>query len=321
VSDPLEAYRAPAWLPGRHLQTIVPSLVAARAPGAPRETIDVPVAADAAVRCVIDRPPGRSRGTLLLVHGLCGSADAPYMRRTAGHALDRGFTTVRMNLRTCGGTAALSSTFYNAGQGDDAGAVLAVLDRERFPRPFVAAGFSLGGNLVARYAGTSGDACLADAVVGINPPLDLAGCLRELERPGNAVYQIHFVGLLCHQVSRLRRLRPVAGPSASPWRVRTLRRFDEAFTAPDAGYPSASSYYAGASAGPRLTGTRRPVLILSAVNDPFVDVATFEPFRDASPLVRWAHPREGGHCGYWQSGRPRLWAAAAALDWVDGALS
>jgi predicted alpha/beta-fold hydrolase len=320
VTDPLRAYRPPVWLPGRHLQTIVPSVVAARGLGGTGETLDVPVAPNAAVRCAVDRPPGRSTGTLLLVHGLGGSADAPYMIRTARHALDRGRTTVRMNLRTCGGTESLSGTLYNAGQGDDAGAVLAALDRERFPRPFVAAGFSLGGNLVARYAGTSGDACVADAVVGINPPLDLEGCLRGIERPGNAIYHLRFVLLLCAQVKRLRRLRPVAGPSASPWRVRTLRRFDDGFTAPDAGYPSASAYYAGASAGPRLSGTRRPLLVLSAANDPFVRVGTLRPFRAASPRVCWAHPREGGHCGYWQSGRPRLWAAAALLDWADGAL-
>lgn len=321
MSDPLEAHRPPVWLPGRHLQTIVPSLVPVRLPGPAPASLDVPVAPNATVRCEIDRPEGRSTGTLLLIHGLGGSARAPYLLRLARHALARGYTSVRMNLRTCGGTEALSATLYNAGQGDDAGAVLSALDREGFPRPFVAAGFSLGGNLVTRYAGTSGAACLADAVVGINPPLDLEGCLRGIERPGNAIYQIRFVLLLCAQVTRLRRRRPVAGPSAAPWRVRTLRRFDDGFTAPDAGYATAETYYAGASAGPRLSGTRRPVLILSAANDPFVDVDTLAPFRDASPRVRWAHPREGGHCGYWQSGRPRVWAAPVVLDWVDGALS
>jgi predicted alpha/beta-fold hydrolase len=135
------------------------------------------------------------------------------------------------------------------------------------------------------------------------------------------VYHFWFVLLLCAQLTRLRRRREVPGPSAAPWRVRTLRRFDDTFTAPDAGYASAAAYYAGASAGPKLCGLRRPLLVLSAANDPFVDVGDFEPFRTASPKVRWAHPREGGHCGYWQAGRPRLWAAGAVLDWVDAALS
>ena len=37
--------------------------------------------------------------------------------------------------------------------GEAANRILAALDRERFPRPFAAAGFSLGGNLVLRYLG------------------------------------------------------------------------------------------------------------------------------------------------------------------------
>lgn len=320
MTDPLEAYRPPAWLPGGHLQTIVPSLATARPiPGA--EPLEIRVAPEAAVRCLVNRPPGPATGTLLLVHGLGGDAHAPYLVRTAVHALERGRVVVRMNLRNCDDTGALSTTLYNAGQGDDAGQVLGHLDRERFPRPFLAAGFSLGGNLVVRYAAVSGDDCRADAVAGINPPLDLEGCLRAMERPGNLHYQLRFVLLLCAQIRKLRRLRPVAGPMASPWRIRTLRRFDDLFTAPDAGYASAAAYYAGASAGPRLSGVRRPVLVLSALNDPFVDTTTFAPFRDASTRVVWAHPREGGHCGYWQSGRPRLWSARAVLDWAEGALS
>lgn len=320
MTDPLEAYRPPAWLPGGHLQTIVPSVVAAR-PLEGAESFETRVAPAARVRCVVNRPLGLPRGTVLLVHGLGGDADAPYMVRTAAHALERGRIVVRMNLRTCGGTEALSSTLYNAGQGGDAGEVLAHLDRAGFPRPFLAAGFSLGGNLVARYAGVSGDGCLADAVAGINPPLDLEGCLRAMERPGNLHYQLRFVLLLCAQIRRLRRLRPVPGPPASPWRIRTLRRFDDLFTAPDAGYANASAYYEGASAGPRLAGARRPTLVLSARNDPFVDVGTFEPFRTAATAVRWVLPREGGHCGYWQGGHPRLWCARVLLDWADAALS
>ena len=320
MTPALDAYRPPPWLPGRHLQTIVPSIVPARA--LPRtETIDVRVAPEASVRCLVDRPAEPAKGTLLLIHGLGGSAEAPYVVRTARHALDHGRVVVRMNLRTCGGTEALSATLYNAGQGDDAGAVLERLDGERFPRPFVAAGFSLGGNLVARYAGTSGTGCAADAVAAINPPLDLEGCLRAMERPGNLPYQIRFVTLLCSQIRRLRRLRPVAGPPAAPWRIRTLRRFDDRFTAPDAGYPDAAAYYADASAGPRLAGARRPVLVLSARNDPFVEAATFEPIRELAPTVTWVHPVQGGHCGYWQAGRPRLWVAPALLAWADGALS
>ena len=84
----------------------------------------VEVSDESAVRLELNRPGGPSRGTLLLAHGMGGSAESAYMRRTAAQALRRGWTTARMNLRNCGGTEALSRTLYNAGQSDDAARVL-----------------------------------------------------------------------------------------------------------------------------------------------------------------------------------------------------
>jgi len=236
-------------------------------------------------------------------------------------AMGRGWITVRMNLRNCGGTEALSRTLYNAGQSRDAGSVLEYLDSERFPRPFAVAGFSLGGNLVLRYAGTTGTETLADAVVGINPPVDLDACSTALEKLENVLYRYHFTRLLCLQIRALRAKRPVPGPDLPFWRIGTIRRFDSLFTAPDAGYRSAEAYYADASAGPRLCSVRIPSFILSAANDPIVPVEMFDRFRaHRPPRMRFYHPRRGGHVGYWQAGEPRFWAGQAILDFLDEAL-
>jgi predicted alpha/beta-fold hydrolase len=99
-----------------------------------------------------------------------------------------------------------------------------------------------------------------------------------------------------------------------------VRGFDDLFTAPDGGYASGAAYYAEASAGPSLSGLRRPALVLSAADDPFVPIEAFEAFRTASDRVRFAHPRAGGHCGYWSVGRPRYWAGEAALSFLESVL-
>lgn len=272
-----------------------------------------------AVEVLVGRPAERPRGTLVLFHGLSGSADAVYMRRTAREALARRWSVARVNLRTCGGTEALSRTLYNAGQWGDAGSVLRELDRHRLPRPFAALGFSLGGNLVVGHAGREGGACGADAVAAVNPPLDLAECIEALERPGNFPFQIYFSLALCAQVRRVRRVRPVAGPPARVWRVFGVRAFDQAFTAPDAGYPDAESYYRGASAGPLVRGIRVPALVLTSRNDPFVPVASVTRFL-GSPGVEGAVTDRGGHVGFWHRGKPRFWAAGAVLGWLEARL-
>jgi predicted alpha/beta-fold hydrolase len=240
------------------------------------------------------------------------------MRRTARLAQSRGFVAVRMNLRNCGGSEALSRTLYNAGQSGDAARVLEHLDAERFPRPFGAAGFSMGGNLLLRHAGKDAPECRADTIVAVNPPVDLDACLRALERPENRVYHVYFTRRLCGQIRRIRRIRPVPGPDARASKIGSLRRFDGLFTAPDAGYPSAETYYSDASAGPYLSRISVPTLVLSAANDPFIPLGTFERYRRENLLrVRFEHPAQGGHVGYWQTAPPRFWAAGVIVDALD----
>jgi len=309
---------APArWMRGPHLQTIFPALFPATGALGRVEALDVAVAPDTQVRILLTRPDGVLRGTLLAVHGLGGSAESGYMRRSAAWAQSRGWAVARLNLRNCGGTEALSKTLYNAGQSDDVDASLAALEAHGLPRPYALLGFSLGGNIVMRYAGLSGDSCRADAVVGVNPPVDLSICIDAIERPANALYHAYFTRGLCEQLRRIRRVRPVPGPDATKRAIGGVRRFDDLFTAPDAGYASAADYYHGASAAPVLSHVQRPALIISAADDPFVPVSMFAGHRDASKHLSLSHPKAGGHCGYWSARSPRFWVAEAALRFFE----
>lgn len=309
-------FRPAPWLPGRHLQTIVPSLWPAPPVEGRAERTVVPVADASAVRLEINHPRGRCRGTLLLIHGMGGSAESGYMRRTTAPALSRGWIVARMNLRNCGGTEDLSRSLYNAGQSSDAGRVLEALDQAGFPRPLVAAGFSLGGNILLRYAGMEGRACRADAVAAVNPPIDLEWCARALERPANRVYQAYYTRKLLRDLRRILAVRDLPGLPPPDGRIRSVRRFDALYTAPDAGFASAEEYYEESSAGPRMSGLARPALVLSACDDPFVPVEMFTPHHGIA-AASFLHPRRGGHCGYWRAAKPRYWAAEAILRFCD----
>jgi len=228
---------------------------------------------------------------------------------------------VRMNLRTCGGTEALSRTLYNAGQSEDAGQALAALEASGFPRPYGLAGFSLEGTWPSGTPGMAGGASRADVVAAVNPTLDLENCVRMLERPENAFYHFYFVRRLRSHLLRIRRTRPVPGPDPIPRHLRSLREFDALYTAPDGGYSSAGEYYRDAAAAPHLSGLKVPTLILSSLNDPFVPPEIFTPHHGILPeTLRFLHTSRGGHVGYWQDGAPHFWAGRALLDFMEQAV-
>ena len=238
--------------------------------------------------------------TIVALHGLEGSSTAHYICGVADKAWAAGFNVVRLNQRNCGGTEHLSTTLYHSGLSADAASVIEELAADGL-RSFGVIGYSLGGNLALKLAGDYGsDAppCLK-AVVAVSPVMDLARCVAALERASNAVYQWNFVRNL---KSRMRR-KVAAFPdrfSVEPLaRIRTVREFDEAYTAPHFGFRDATDYYHRASALRVVDRVAVPALIISAADDPFVPP---DPFADpavtgnrhVSPLVT----RHGGHCAF-----------------------
>ena len=261
------------------------------------------------------RPQRRAAPTLLLLHGLEGSTDSLYVLGTAQKAFARGFNVVGMNMRNCGGTEHLSATLYHSGMTEDIRRVILgeLAGREGLSEVFVA-GFSMSGNMVLRLAGDYGpDAPPAlKGVAAVSPSIDLDSCAAALERRGNALYRWSFVSHLRNRVRRKGRLRPGAFDTRHLRRVRTIRDFDERFTAPHGGYRDASDYYARTSSRPVIGRIRVPALIIHSLDDPLIPP---EPFFDesikANPDVLLLLTRRGGHVGFLSDraeGEDRHWA-------------
>src|SRR5678816_2264281 len=95
-----------------------------------------------------------TRGTLLALHGLEGSSEAHYMRGLADKALRAGFNAILLNQRNCGGTEHLGPGLYHSGLIDDAAFVIREIARTDAISRVAVTGYSLGGNLALRLAGT-----------------------------------------------------------------------------------------------------------------------------------------------------------------------
>lgn len=313
-------YHAPWWLRGGHLETMAPVLLRPPGPRLASERRTVEVEPGSSVELHLSTPERPRGGTVVAIHGLTGSVEGFHVRSVAAGALARGWHSARLNLRTHGGTAAISATLYHAAQSDDIGAVCAALEAWGLPRPFAVVGLSISGNQVLRYAATSGAGAAADAVVALNPPVDLFRVEREIDRLPNRLYRMTYVRGLCRMLDEVRTVRPVPGPPADPRRLRTIRAFDAAFVAPAGGYASVDDYYADASAGPLLSGIRSPSLVLSATNDPFIPPEMLLPHDGAGGHLQLRLAARGGHVGYLAGpgrGDLRFWAAQPVMDWLD----
>src|SRR5246127_2899218 len=143
-----------------HAMTIPAALVPRRFDIPPAEARRFQVDTDSLLlgHCHWQPEKRRDAPVLVLVHGLEGSSDSNYMRGIAEKAFHRGFHVVRLNQRNCGGTETLTPTLYNSGMSGDYRAVLEELANRGFGQIFFA-GYSMGGNLVAKMAGEfAGDA-------------------------------------------------------------------------------------------------------------------------------------------------------------------
>jgi hypothetical protein len=270
------------------------------------------------------QPEPASTPVLIALHGLEGSAQAHYMQGLAAKAFRRGWSAVLLNQRNCGGTEALSPRLYHSGLTADPRAVIRELAARDGLDRIGLVGYSLGGNLALRLCGELGDDDLPlRAVVGVSPTIDLECCVRAIERRVNIPYQWNFVRQLRARMRRMAAAWPGAFDLTPLDRTWTIRQFDDTYTAPHHGFGDAANYYFQASARRVIDGIRRPALILSAADDPFVPARQFQtPEVAGNPAIRVRVERHGGHCGFVGDGAEDdgYWAESTALAFLAAAM-
>jgi predicted alpha/beta-fold hydrolase len=293
-------YRPAWWLPGPHAQTIWGAI--ARRPCAlptRAERWETPDGDFLELRR-IDAPAERPR--LLVLHGLEGSARSPYVAGFFAHARRRGWAADLLLFRSCGEPNRLAR-MYHSGETQDLDFVVRRIVALEPARPLVIAGVSLGGNVLLKWLGETGDARPESlrAAAAVSVPYDLERCARHLQRGFARVYERHFVRTLQRKARAKLARFPGLVPAARVRAARTLLAFDDAFTGPVHGFRDACDYYTQSSSIAFLPRVRAPTLLLNAVDDPFLPREVLERVRaiagDNPALVPEFVPG-GGHVGF-----------------------
>jgi predicted alpha/beta-fold hydrolase len=280
------------------------------------------VGAEAEVLALCHWHPERQRClTLVIVHGLEGSASSPYAIGTASKAWQAGMNVVRYNVRNCGGTESLCPTLYHSGLSADVGEVVRALIRDDGLPRIALAGFSMGGNQVLKLAGEWGSSAPSQlrAVAAVSPGIDLAACADAIHSWDNRIYEWNFVWSLKRTLRRKSGCFPGKLDLAPLAGVRSIREFDDRITAPAWGFAGADDYYTRASASAVLPRIAVPTIIIHAADDPFVRLTTQTRTRiAANPSIRLVETAHGGHCAFLAApdGYDGRWAERQVVDFV-----
>ena len=320
-ASPRVGQYAPRWLPGGNLQTIWPALFSRRpaggVPALQRERWATPdgdfIDVDLALQPAADAP------TLVLFHGLEGSSASHYAQGFAAEATRRGWSVALPHFRGCSGELNHAPRAYHSGDFEEIGWILGRL-RQRVSTPLLAAGVSLGGNALLRWAAEAGDGARAItcAVAAISAPLDLAAAGAAIDQGFNRLaYARMFLATMKPKALRKWQQHPGLFDLDRVRAARTIFEFDDAFTAPLHGFAGTTDYWARAAAKPHLLRVRVPALALNARNDPFVPGVSLPTAAEAGRWVTLWQPPHGGHVGFPGGGFPGHVQAMphAVCDW------
>lgn len=318
------SYRAPFWLPGSHVQTIVPALFSRLAlPAYRRERWDTPDGDFIEVDWVDGMNAGPTAPLFVLFHGLEGGSGSHYARAFAAAAHARGWHAVIPHFRSCSGPLNLLPRFYHLADSAEVDWVLRRL-AARHAGPLVVAGVSLGGNVLLHWlAQRREDASIVTAAAAISAPLDVHAGGEMLGRGFGMIYTRSFLKTL--KVKALQKLEQYPGlfDARAVLASRTMFEFDNVVTAPLHGFRNAHDYWTQATIRPLLGEIVVPTLVLNARNDPFLPDHALPARHEVSRAVELDQPEHGGHVGFMTGPFPGRshWLAERVFGYLSQSLS
>ena len=241
-----------------------------------------------------------SNEVIILLHGLEGHAQRPYVTGTAKLLNDNGVDACAVNFRGCSGESNRLYRSYHSGATEDLEAVVNhILSKSKYESIYIK-GISLGANMTLKYLGER-DTVPKEikAAIAVSTPCDLKGSCDELHSLKNKHYAIRFLDHLKKKLEPKLQQFPDQLNLNDFNSIKSLVDFDHVYTSRAHGFIDAYDYYDKASSLQILSNIKVPSLIINALNDSFLSASCY-PVKEAknNPNLFLEMPKYGGHVGF-----------------------
>jgi len=260
----------------------------------------------------------KSNKVIILLHGLEGHAQRPYLTGAAKLFNQNGIDAISVNFRGCSGEPNRKYYAYHSGATQDLHTIVMHAIQNKNYKEIYIKGISLGGNLALKYLGERDDLpSEIKACVAISVPCSLKHSAKQLHSFKNKLFHDRFKKKLVNSLKVKQNQFPDELSQEQFNAIKTLNDFDEIYTSKAHGFKDALDYYEKSSSLQFLPNIKVPTLIINALNDSFLTPECF-PVKAAknNPNLYLEMPKYGGHVGFIQRGN-FYYNEKRALEFVE----
>ncbi|MEC3907753.1 alpha/beta fold hydrolase [Tamlana sp. 2201CG12-4] len=242
----------------------------------------------------------KSEKLIVLLHGLEGNGQRPYMTGTAKLFNKNGIDAVCVNFRGCSGEDNLKFKSYHSGATEDLEAIIEHAVSKKHYSEIYLKGISLGANMILKYLGERPTVPKQlKAAIAVSVPCYLSGSAAELHTFKNKLYHDRFLRHLVNRIKIKQKRFPEQLSVKALESIKTLMDFDNIYTSRAHGFEDALDYYTRCSSLQFLENIKIPTLIINALNDSFLSPECF-PVKEAknNENLYLEMPKHGGHSGF-----------------------
>ena len=305
----------PFYFPSRHLETIIPSIF--------NKTNQVTFEDE---RLELQDGDfldlgwlkGNNRKLLVACHGLEGSHERHYIKRSARYFSKKNWDYLGWSYRGCGSELnRLPKQYYYGGIDDFSAVIDHALNTKRYDQ-IILLGFSMGGCLVNKYLGSKED--LDDRIKGgvsFSVSCDLKDSVTAVQQHHFGFYDKVFVKKLKDKL----RLKAEAFDEIRSIPVNSIKSFDDYhkyYTLRFHHLDSIEDFYKKSSCINYLDQISKPNLIVNALNDPILGERCYpyEKVKNHS-FVFLETPKYGSHLGFSLPRKEFSWMEVRTNEFIE----